>query len=378
MANQGKVSDATVSYVPGPEGSKKIKSASATGGYQPVDFTYTEHYPGAGTFIKGQGAYSDQLSIYRQSYTKWTQSIYTPGKTMVKIGSVKEKNDILIEDDDDVDAVHTSLIYLGHKIFVIERGEKNITYVNGVRSPTTVLEDKNPFLLTVGRTNFIVRPKRSIPAKGQKTEYFSLKTPKGEQQADIRRCNLLGSHASCDLKFEGPEFAAMIIPHGKNIYLIPLVDMIYNGSPLQELQPAQLVSGVMINNIEATVVIPEGLTGGAEYNFSPMVPECLKFTEILASEDIGPIKMKLPPAGATFIVSRKKASEYFYIKSEFISREHAQVIVYDRSIIVEDLKSRNGSYVNGEKINRKVIWPGDFLSLGDRTFLLGYSVKPES
>ncbi|HBC86350.1 MAG TPA: hypothetical protein DCZ94_05275 [Lentisphaeria bacterium] len=169
----------------------------------------------------------------------------------------------------------------------------------------------------------------------------------------------------------------MILPHRKNIYLIPLSEIRFNGEAIPMVLPCHMDSGNFINSLGANIIIPEGLTDGIADAFHAKSPTSFKFTEILATEEIGRIKMRLPQPGATFIISRKKSHEYFHIESEFISREHAQVIVYDKCIRVEDLKSKNGTYVNGERIKKKVVYPGDFFSVGDRTFILGYSVEDD-
>ncbi len=360
------------------EWAKKISGATATGGFQAIDFTYTENYPGAGTFIKSHGV-SGQLSIYRQSKSKWIQSLFPAGKTTMLIGSVKEKNDIAIEDDGDVNQIQTAIVYLGNTIFIIDRGEKSITCVNGIRTPSAMLDDKNPILLSVGRTNFLIRPKNSIPVKERSIENaFLVKTQSGEQRAEFGRCNLIGSHNACDLKVEGTEFAGMIIPFEKNLYLIPLEITKCNGMEIPPLQPFHLAGGSTIDSMSASIIIPEGLTDGNVHDFRTQVPESLKLIEILESEKQGSIRVRLPKSGYSFIISRKKDNNSLFIGSESISRKHAQVIVYDKSIMVEDLGSKNGSFINGERIKRKRMYPGDFLSVGDRTFLLGYSLIDEN
>jgi pSer/pThr/pTyr-binding forkhead associated (FHA) protein len=49
----------------------------------------------------------------------------------------------------------------------------------------------------------------------------------------------------------------------------------------------------------------------------------------------------------------------------FVSRHHALIILSDDEIIIEDLKSFNGTIVNGSKITRRKIGPGDKINIGD-------------
>ena len=50
---------------------------------------------------------------------------------------------------------------------------------------------------------------------------------------------------------------------------------------------------------------------------------------------------------------------------EWISRQHAMLIRNEKSTVIVDLKSRNGTYVNGERIKSHVLINKDIISLGD-------------
>jgi len=52
------------------------------------------------------------------------------------------------------------------------------------------------------------------------------------------------------------------------------------------------------------------------------------------------------------------------IESEDVSRRHAELVVQDGQVIVRDLGSTNGTFVNGLKITRKSIQPGTSLCFG--------------
>ena len=48
-----------------------------------------------------------------------------------------------------------------------------------------------------------------------------------------------------------------------------------------------------------------------------------------------------------------------------ISRLHCRVRLTQDGLLVEDLKSRNGTIVNGERVSSKVLINNDIISLGD-------------
>jgi diguanylate cyclase (GGDEF)-like protein len=57
---------------------------------------------------------------------------------------------------------------------------------------------------------------------------------------------------------------------------------------------------------------------------------------------------------------------------EGISRFHCRIVVEDDNVFVEDLTSRNGTFLNGERITRRKLEDGDKIQLG-RTTVLKFS-----
>jgi septal ring factor EnvC (AmiA/AmiB activator) len=57
-----------------------------------------------------------------------------------------------------------------------------------------------------------------------------------------------------------------------------------------------------------------------------------------------------------------------HLNEEFISRHHAVLLLSGASTVLEDLNSTNGSYVNGERINRRTLKEGDLVTLGKTEF----------
>ncbi|MHC4916590.1 MAG: FHA domain-containing protein [Planctomycetota bacterium] len=52
------------------------------------------------------------------------------------------------------------------------------------------------------------------------------------------------------------------------------------------------------------------------------------------------------------------------LPEELSSRQHARVIPSGRSFIIEDLRSANGTFVNGQMIQRRVLANGDVVRIG--------------
>jgi pSer/pThr/pTyr-binding forkhead associated (FHA) protein len=54
----------------------------------------------------------------------------------------------------------------------------------------------------------------------------------------------------------------------------------------------------------------------------------------------------------------------FQLPEQSVSSHHCEIILRGNEIVVKDLNSTNGTYINGEQITEKVLRPGQVLRLG--------------
>jgi pSer/pThr/pTyr-binding forkhead associated (FHA) protein len=54
----------------------------------------------------------------------------------------------------------------------------------------------------------------------------------------------------------------------------------------------------------------------------------------------------------------------FQIAEQSISSHHCEVLLKGKDVVIKDLNSTNGTFINGEKITEKVLKPGQVLRLG--------------
>jgi pSer/pThr/pTyr-binding forkhead associated (FHA) protein len=85
----------------------------------------------------------------------------------------------------------------------------------------------------------------------------------------------------------------------------------------------------------------------------------------------------LEPVGhdsAPFVLNRKVMTvsrtddNDICIPSKMVSRHHARLLVGPNAVIVEDIGSTNGCYVNDHAIRKQLLREGDVLRIGDRNF----------
>lgn len=84
---------------------------------------------------------------------------------------------------------------------------------------------------------------------------------------------------------------------------------------------------------------------------------------ILQSGDEPPITLRLP-TGSVKTIGRTARAD-FIVDAALISRIHCRLTA-DKSnqLVVEDLGSTNGTLVNGKRVERMVLRPGDTLTVG--------------
>jgi hypothetical protein len=54
----------------------------------------------------------------------------------------------------------------------------------------------------------------------------------------------------------------------------------------------------------------------------------------------------------------------FQIPEQSVSSHHCEVLLQGNDVLVKDLNSTNGTFINGEKVTEKVLKPGQILRLG--------------
>ena len=74
------------------------------------------------------------------------------------------------------------------------------------------------------------------------------------------------------------------------------------------------------------------------------------------------ITLRLSP-GAEKTVGRGSAAG-FSIDTPLLSRFHCNLAASEEEIVVEDLDSTNGTFVNGQRVQRSALREGDLLRLG--------------
>ncbi len=76
------------------------------------------------------------------------------------------------------------------------------------------------------------------------------------------------------------------------------------------------------------------------------------------------------PASGRWVLGRQHPSDLVFKSASNISRQHAALVIEPGKVRIEDLDSRNGTWVNGNRVRTTVLNPGDRIRVGNLEFEL--------
>lgn len=84
---------------------------------------------------------------------------------------------------------------------------------------------------------------------------------------------------------------------------------------------------------------------------------------------------RVPVARERTLIGRNDEC-HIRIRSAGISRQHCEVLIKDGSLMVQDLGSSNGTYVNQDRIKSQPVSAGDLVSVGELVFVVEVNGEP--
>jgi pSer/pThr/pTyr-binding forkhead associated (FHA) protein len=77
------------------------------------------------------------------------------------------------------------------------------------------------------------------------------------------------------------------------------------------------------------------------------------------------------PLNSTVINIGRRLDNHVVIDDPRVSRAHAQLRIVKDRFVLFDLNSSGGTFVNGQRTNQSVLYPGDVISLAGITLIFG-------
>jgi pSer/pThr/pTyr-binding forkhead associated (FHA) protein len=126
-----------------------------------------------------------------------------------------------------------------------------------------------------------------------------------------------------------------------------------------------------LNNLEPTDIQDQATTidqkrnSNQELTIKPVGPK----SRVEALIELG--NLSLHPLSHGIIEIGRSEDSQIRITDPVVSRRHAQILVYEGCLILFDLDSTNGTYVNGKRVDGgSILFGGDKISIGLSEFIV--------
>jgi len=326
----------------------------------------------------------------------WQEKQFSARKNRVQIGNHQQEAQIFIPDGDP-EAIQALALKVGECWLIMENGKRDLMTVNGLPRRQAVVSKDCKAAVSIGSTTMVFmagalpEDKPLLPEGNRALVRF------GDQQLAVPvedQPVFLGTHPACELRldrlfakeksdvtlkplFDAP-FAAVLCGARGRLFITPLgrTRLQLNGQPIEGTVPLPANSTLGIERLSLPIALPENLQGAGDG--VPSLRED-RFALIHLDEQGRPQAIvALKPSGSSMLVGRSSQSAELVIPVDDVSRKHAQMILYEKNILLEDCYSSNGTFVNDEKIGRCRVRAGDVLRFGStQQFLLCYATgKP--
>ena len=149
-------------------------------------------------------------------------------------------------------------------------------------------------------------------------------------------------------------------------------EILVNGESAGEPVPLLLENTVTFGKTVLGLKLPDSISGTEDASFPKLQEATFSLIPLDDPDGIFP-ELHIPASARSLTIGRSSMQSDIAINEKNISRQHAQFIVYPKSMMVYDCGSSNGTFVNGEKITKKTVKPGDSIAFGDIAYFFCYA-----
>ncbi len=354
------------------------KTTLSTGGHDSIGPRETMGGGGESDFTPRQvtiKAFPMQLSVHKREGGRWSPLKLPAGKKTIRVGSMQADSDIAVRGQD-VDQCHVIFEPVKDKWQIIECGKASLLKVNGIQRRQTAIPVGGCACLEIGQVALVLQNlgDKNVPAHEEsKANGFTVSLPGGGKSIPFTSTAMIGGDTSCAIQAKGESFFGFLTSHASRPYIYPLAEdkIKIDGAPVTGAQYLRDKANIAVGDIVFRVELPEGLMSDPSDSLPPKVDMRLRLWFIDEAGNIAE-KYQLPGPGKSIFIGRG-AECNLKIEGTSVSRKHSQMIMYDSSVMVLDCYSTNGTFVNGMKIAKKTVRPGDIIQFGDLAFMLVFA-----
>jgi len=311
---------------------------------------------------------------------KWRKKEFAASKSSIKIGNEAQESPVVISGAG-VDKSQAIVKRMADQWFVMERGNNDLMRVNGVPCRQAVFDQHDTCLLDIGDARIVLifgnGWRKSPKRKPQPEDYFTIATQGAPEKFDAGHACFIGSHEACDFQLSedlgAPRFAACVGSYGDCLLVTPIGAPVKMGG--KEIDPpAALDSRHVMQFGDIDIMFDPGTRAGrgeSVLDIPPLKPGRFMLLQMVDG-NAKALNVPLPKAGKAFVLGRSDDA-HIVLPGNTVSKQHLHLITYPKSVLVTDLGSSNGTYVNDEKVKKRLMRAGDVLTVGEFHFFLSFS-----
>ncbi len=328
------------------------------------------------------------LSCYYLSRQTWQKKDFLTSKQRLLITEDPHTSDIPVGIPN-VQTVNIVLQKLASEWYLIESSNTSLMSANGIPSHQSIIKEGSKHVLFIDKIPIIF----NFSSGGTTTQTSKIEFAKGKPEKDefslvyegtsaetrFKRDNfyIFGPSDFCDFKLQNENVWIMIFHYMGCNYLRTIhanpdnpvtVDGVSAENPILLFNDSRIMLGkhaMSFHVDQETNIANQDFNSNSERRSEKLCLLCID------EQTLEKYSFALPPAGKALNVGRDSHCE-IHIDSKDVSRKHSQVIIYERSALVFDCYSTNGTFVNGEKIAKRMVHPGDLVCFGDTKFMFCY------
>lgn len=323
------------------------------------------------------------LTCFYSLGPNWHRKDFPTNKTRINITNDPHNSDIPVGIPN---VPNLSIVFrkIGSDWYAIEAGNTNYMAVNGVPRHQVIFRTGDKHVIFIDRVPFIFLfgygPEEKQKSDGQPgKDEFSLAVPNALSGIIFKKDKscIVGPSEFCDLRKQNETACALIFYHNNCCFLKAILSSPENpvkADGVSAETPVPLFDGskILIGKYAADFHVEKDPSiSKHDFKFSPEYKSEQLALLCIDGSSNEKTSIPLPQAGKAINIGRDSHSE-IHIDSKDISRKHAQLIIYERSALLFDCYSTNGTFVNEEKITKRMLHPGDIVSFGDTAFMFCY------
>ena len=321
---------------------------------------------------------------------EWHTKEFTSKKTRYCIGSSSYDSEIGISEPE-AERIQVVVQKVGNSWFVMEHARTNLLHINGIPNFQFIFERNGYCYIKLGTSKLILvkgNTQLNIDREIDSLHKFVLQQGDSKKSFNTTSPCLIGTDSCSDYIINQSmlknnldpilkePFLAMVNSYKNQLFIDPISEnfpVMIKGRAISEPTPLCNGSTFTIGELEFQITESDTVNQAGDFiDFSGVVNKKFMLLQVLGEEDSSAVNIELPGPGKAVTIGR--GNDVTYTISDLqISKQHIQLIIYEKSVLASDLSSTNGTFVNDEKIKKKLMHAGDFLSIGSYIFFICYN-----